>query len=109
MIWRETYGLMIAIALGVFLTVLGVPDAPISHEMNGHSSETHAHGGEGSTPASGGDHCHPGLDCSVAAFFVLAHRQSYEPIFSAGERHFSEIHRPNIHANLDPPPPRGVV
>ncbi|WP_141194917.1 hypothetical protein [Maliponia aquimaris] len=105
---KEVSRLAIAIVLGVFLMVLGVPEAPSTKETISHSSETHPHGGENAAARadSSAGHCHPGLDCSVTAIFVQVLGQSYEPLFSESERHFSETLGPKVHTNVDPPPPR---
>ncbi|WP_165775153.1 MULTISPECIES: hypothetical protein [unclassified Mameliella] len=96
------------IALSVFLTALGLPEAPNTEDVSAHSSESHPHDDEDATShdASASGHCHPGLDCSVSAIFLLAFVQSYEPFFSELRLQTAEIRRPNAYTNTDPPPPR---
>ena len=106
--WLKANRWILSAVFGLFLVVLGVPEAPVYHGETSLGQEYHGHEDAGpSTEASG--HCHPGLDCSVPAALLLQPNMAYEPSFLKAVMQDGAIQRTELRPISDPPPPRRWV
>jgi hypothetical protein len=106
--WSKTNRWILSIVFGLFLVVLGVPEAPVYHGETSLGQEYHGHEDAGpSTEASG--HCHPGLDCSVTAVVFLQPNVVYEPQLLTAVMQDAATQLTELRSTSDPPPPRRWV
>src|SRR6056297_1912093 len=79
--WSKTNRWILSIVFGLFLVVLGVPEAPAFHDRASLAQESHSHENVGPSTSETSGHCHPGLDCSVPAALLFPATVVYEPHF----------------------------
>jgi hypothetical protein len=107
--WIRISRWILSIVFGLFLVVLGVPEAPAYHGEASLAQEFHAHEDVGSSTNEASGHCHPGLDCSVPAALLLQPYVVYEPHFLKAVMQGGKTQRTELHPTSDPPPPRQWV
>ncbi len=107
--WSKTNGWILSIVFGLFLVVLGVPEAPAFHGEASLAQEFHAHEDVGSSTNEASGHCHPGLDCSVTVAVLLQTNVVYEPHFLKAVMQDGATQRTELRPTSDPPPPRKWV
>lgn len=107
--WAKISRWILSIAIGLFLVVLGVPEAPEYHAEASLAQDLHSHEDVGPSTNETSGHCHPGLDCSVSAALLLQPNVIYEPQFLKAVMQDGAIQRTELRPISDPPPPRRWV
>jgi hypothetical protein len=107
--WSKTSQWILSMIFGLFLAVLGLPEAPAYHGEGSLAQEAHPHEVLGSSTNEASDHCHPGLDCSVPVAVLLQPKVVYEPQFLKAVMQDGATQRTELRPTSDPPPPRQWV
>ena len=107
--WSKTSRLILSMIFGVFLVVLGVPEAPTHHDEASSAQEIQSHEDVELSTNEASGHCHPGLDCSVTAAVLLQTNVVYEPHFLKAVMQDGATQNSELRPTSDPPPPRRWV
>lgn len=107
--WSKANRWILSTLFGLFLIVLGVPEAPAFHVEASLSQEFLGHEDLGASTSTDSGQCHPGLDCSVPAALLLQPNVVYEPLFLKTIMQDGAMQRTELRPNNDPPPPRQWV
>jgi len=85
----------------------GAGDQIIAAADEHHPRANDAHGRDGEETAVP-SHCHPGLDCSLAAVFIGGSGLTARTSHATRERGFHDLELSGGAPSFDPPPPRRV-
>ncbi len=107
--WTRISRWILSLVFGLFLVVLGMPEAPVHHGEVSLEQEFHNHEDVGSPSNEASGHCHPGLDCSVTVAVLLQTNVVYEPHFLKAVMQDGATQRTELRPTSDPPPPRRWV
>ncbi|WP_299792678.1 hypothetical protein [uncultured Marivita sp.] len=107
--WSKAKRWALSTVFGLFVVLLGVPEAPAFPVEASLSQDIHRHDDLGASGGKASGHCHPGLDCSVPAALLLQPGAVYEPHFLKAVMQVGATERTELQPNNDPPPPRRRV